>query len=279
MRLLDTDCCSNGAMYNSGCDGDDASCGLLSWRSGRITSSPLIPQRPKKRVRFSSPPFIEEQDQDSSSTCDLNDVVNEVSAATARTDTTSQQPSSSKQDSSSSHSSQAPVAVEDETMVMDPRERRKELWWTKEERSQILDECRNIGREYKEAHSETVQEYLDLYEDECCNGGAQSIPTKDGTSHDLSMMAFLPLFPTHVRGLEWCVVPSTRSHRKTHVHDILDKQLELQRVGRDMRSKILARRSIQSSKPSRLLARYAGQMDSVAAATATVEATVQAPHP
>ena len=261
MRLLDTDCCTNSAVYSD--VGTDGSCGLLSWgTSTGIASSPLIPssssspQRPKKRVRFTTPLEHDDEEEQVRTSPSINGV-----DTTAATSVSTRSPlTSTKLESSSTVEKEE---EQQEELIFDPRQRRKELWWTKEERSQILDECRTIGREYKETHSDAVQDYLDLYEDECCNGTLPSI--HHDADDDEDCMLATPLFPTHVRGLEWCVVPSTRSHRKVHVHDILDKQAELQRVGRDMRSMILSRRSIQSSKASRLLAHYTGQMDAISA--------------
>ena len=134
---------------------------------------------------------------------------------------------------------------------------RQKLWWTKEERLKILESCREMGEEFKTSKPDLVQDYLDLYEEACCLSPVATSPSSSPPTDDVVT------FPAHARGLEWCIAPSTRSHRRQHVEDIVEKQHQLRRtpIGRDKREQILSRRSIQSSRPSRLLAQWTGQMD------------------
>ena len=154
---------------------------------------------------------------------------------------------------------------EDESVSCPPKKQRQsrhhplrqKLWWTKEERLKILESCREMGEEFKTSKPDLVQDYLDLYEEACCLSPVATSPSSSPPTDDVVT------FPAHARGLEWCIAPSTRSHRRQHVEDIVEKQHQLRRtpIGRDKREQILSRRSIQSSRPSRLLAQWTGQMD------------------
>ena len=98
-----------------------------------------------------------------------------------------------------------------------------------------------------------IRHYLTVYDQSC-----QSPPTL--ASSDFLEQATLSV-PTEVRGLEWGIVPSTKSLRRDHVQDILEIQEQTRNLNPTFRNRLLSSRSMKNSRPSRIVARLLGEGD------------------
>jgi hypothetical protein len=154
-----------------------------------------------------------------------------------------------------------------------------DLWWTKKERALILQQSRQIAKRYKKTHPHDVQQYQSVY-DTCVAQRPSSRESSSSSNDDFllesSSTAVPIVVPTIVRGLEWCVAPRTKTHRKVHVQDILQCQRRLLWhcssplndvvVGggvalRPPQELLLSSCSIRSSQASRIMARLIGKGD------------------
>ena len=128
------------------------------------------------------------------------------------------------------------------------------LWWTRQERTDILGECQDAINDFRADHMDQVHHYLGIF-DKCCNSLLQS-------SSDYLEKASVVL-PANVRGLEWGIAPSTKNHRRVHVQDILEVQDRVQNLSTEMRQRLLSARSLRSSRRCLLMARLLGEGDKV----------------
>lgn len=131
---------------------------------------------------------------------------------------------------------------------------KESLWWSKDERAEILDCNRKLARGFKRQHTERVSHYLNVFE-ECSKAPSHN------TSDFLSSVTLG--VPTEVRGLECGFIPKVKGYRKTHAQYVLDTQKLLLkgRISEVMCLQILSGRAIRSSRPSRVMARLMGEAD------------------
>jgi hypothetical protein len=128
------------------------------------------------------------------------------------------------------------------------------LWWTRRERANMLHECREAIKDFRTDHMDEVEHYIGVF-DRCCDSLSQS-------SSDYLEKATVTL-PGDVRGLEWGMAPSTKNHRREHMKDILEVQDRVQALNTVMRNRLLASRSLRSSRRCLLMARLLGEGDKV----------------
>ena len=131
------------------------------------------------------------------------------------------------------------------------------LWWTKEERRDILENNRDLAQDFRNFHREQVEHCNDVF-DLCCSDVDMSKHAK----------IQLPALPVSVRGLEYCILPATKRYRKIHVREVLKVQEEYS--DDEEKEEALSSRATQSSRPSRVMARILGESD----AAATKESTL-----
>ena len=149
-----------------------------------------------------------------------------------------------------------------------PKER-KDLWWTKDERYQIMQRNRLNAKEFELDHDDKVKYFLRVFDDLCLEEPPTTRSDEeeyytDDQRHDDTPLAI----PSKVRGLEYCVTPSIKSYRKLHVQHVLNVQYQLRRrLTVEFRTKVLSIRAIQSSHPSRILAQLIGEGDAQIAAS------------
>jgi hypothetical protein len=67
--------------------------------------------------------------------------------------------------------------------------------------------------------------------------------------------------PTHVRGLEYGILPASKAYRRTHVQVVLKLQTQMQSLQGHMKDRVLSSGAIRSSRPSRVMARILGECD------------------
>ena len=131
-----------------------------------------------------------------------------------------------------------------------PRLEKSLLWWTKEERRDILDDNRDLAEDFRDFHQDKVDHCNDVY-DQCCD--------EDTTEEYLCKSARIEL-PANVRGLEWGILPSSKKHRRKHVFAVLKFQAEMD-DDQENKDDALGRCAVQSSRPSRMMARILGESD------------------
>lgn len=133
---------------------------------------------------------------------------------------------------------------------------KEELWWSRNERAEMADFNRKLARGFKKQNSERVKHYLNVFE-EC------SKPPSHASSDFLEKVQLG--VPTQVRGLECGFIPSVKSWRRKHAHEILDTQGKLVKgnLPEAMCCQVLSSRAMLSSRPSRVMARLIGEADAL----------------
>lgn len=126
------------------------------------------------------------------------------------------------------------------------------LWWSSQERSEILDDCRFEIAEFLEDHVDEVRHYVRVFK-QCCEEPTQS-------SSDALEKATVSL-PTKIRGLEWGIAPDVKVCRKAHVQTVLDIQDLSKTLSGSRRDRILSMRAVGSSRPCLIMARLMGEGD------------------
>jgi hypothetical protein len=126
------------------------------------------------------------------------------------------------------------------------------MWWSRQERDDITDKCYDSIVDFRRDHMDQVRHYLSVF-DQCAQTPSQS-------SSDYLEKATVSL-PVQIRGLEWGVVPSTKTHRRAHVQELLEVQEQVQGLSATMRDQVLSSRALRSSRPCRVMARILGEGD------------------
>jgi hypothetical protein len=131
---------------------------------------------------------------------------------------------------------------------------KQKLWWTRKERNGMNETSRKIAKLFRKNHSDQVNHYLRVF-DQC-----SQYPPSQSSSDFLETATIV--VPTKVRGLEWGIVPKIKAHRRTHVQEVLQVQVQIKgRLSSEMRYKVLSTRAMRSSRPSRVMARLMGEGD------------------
>ena len=135
----------------------------------------------------------------------------------------------------------------------DPMERRK-LWYSRDERAEIIDENRTLVHDFELDHEDQVKHYQRVFE-RCLE------PPSEATSDYLEKVTVS--IPARVRGLEWGTCFAMKDYRKQHAEEVLKVQRQLSKsMNLQMQSRILSSRAMRSSRPSRVMARLIGEGDS-----------------
>lgn len=148
---------------------------------------------------------------------------------------------------------------------------RENLWWTKDERKEILQANQRLAKQFKLTHPQEIACANEAY-DQCCydNDTCSSSSSCSSESEDENSTSWLSRrpkkrpklhLPTHVRGLEWAILPYSKKHRKVHVQQVVQAQDE-----DDM-----AELAESSSKACVAFARLLAQCDSASAAPGFVK--------
>jgi hypothetical protein len=145
--------------------------------------------------------------------------------------------------------------VYESRLILDDLDK-EELWWSRDERCEMVDSGRKLARGFKRQHKGCVDHYLSVF-DEC-----SKMPSH--ASSDFLEKVQLGV-PTQVRGLECGFIPSVKSWRRTHAQEVLQTQEKLikGRVSGPMRLRVMSSRSMHSSRPSRVMARLIGEADAI----------------
>ena len=163
-----------------------------------------------------------------------------------------------------------PTLVTSETTVdrfdsNHPDLKKQDLWWNKDERASFMGANRRLIDEFESNQSEKVNHYLQVFE-RCSESPSEA------TSEYLERATVQ--IPAAVRGLEVYFCSPMKERRKIHVDDVLTVQGQLLNgddghrhlANIELCTKILGARSLQSSRPSRIMARLIGEGDAAACA-------------
>eukprot|EP00429_Kryptoperidinium_foliaceum_P105842 CAMPEP_0176258800 /NCGR_PEP_ID=MMETSP0121_2-20121125/38747_1 /TAXON_ID=160619 /ORGANISM="Kryptoperidinium foliaceum, Strain CCMP 1326" /LENGTH=221 /DNA_ID=CAMNT_0017598677 /DNA_START=58 /DNA_END=723 /DNA_ORIENTATION=- len=126
------------------------------------------------------------------------------------------------------------------------------MWWSKAEREDITEDCHDEIEAFRRDNVDQVRHFIRVF-DHC-----QLAPSE--ASSDYLEKATISL-PASIRGLEWGWAPSTISHRRTHIREVLAVQDQIRTLTPEMRDRVLSSRSLRSSRPGRVLARILGEGD------------------
>lgn len=148
------------------------------------------------------------------------------------------------------------------------------LFWTRDERDDILESNHRLAREYRQQQPLSVQKANQVF-DRCCqenitDDSSDEDETEDFFNNDendelevqdILVAAGSPTIevPTQLRGLEWGFLPASKKYRRTHVQRVLRWQRCIDN-GND-KANILSAKAIRSSRPSRVMARILAAND------------------
>jgi hypothetical protein len=128
-------------------------------------------------------------------------------------------------------------------------------WWNRHDRSRFIDESNQAIKDFRQSHLDKVRHYLHVYE-RCSQAPSHS-------ASDYLEKATVCL-PPEVRGLEWGIAPSVKSHRRDHMEQVLDAQEQVQNLkNASFRARIISNQSLRSSRPSKILARLLAEGDAM----------------
>lgn len=111
------------------------------------------------------------------------------------------------------------------------QQEKSELWWTKDERKEILQNNQRLAKLFKAHHPHEIVNANDAY-DQCCYDEDIS-SSSSSESEDENKPTWLSKtklrkpklhLPTYVRGLEWAVLPCSKKHRQVHVQQVVEAQ-------------------------------------------------------
>ena len=130
---------------------------------------------------------------------------------------------------------------------------KKDLWWTRAERSDLCEACRETVKDYRDQHPKEVEHLIHVF-DQCAQSPSAS------TSEYLEQAT--ACVPHIVRGLEWGIIPASKAYRRLHTHQVLQVQEQIRGIlNTEMHSTLLSTRASRSSRPSRVMARLLGEGD------------------
>jgi hypothetical protein len=130
---------------------------------------------------------------------------------------------------------------------------KNDLWWTRADRSDISEASREIVKDYKDSHPSQVEHLIHVF---------QQCAQKPSASTSEYLEQATACVPPIVRGLEWGIIPASKTYRRTHVHQVLQLQDQIRGLLQtEMRSTWLSTRASRSSRPSRVMARLLGEGD------------------
>eukprot|EP00526_Cylindrotheca_closterium_P020914 CAMPEP_0113653450 /NCGR_PEP_ID=MMETSP0017_2-20120614/28590_1 /TAXON_ID=2856 /ORGANISM="Cylindrotheca closterium" /LENGTH=212 /DNA_ID=CAMNT_0000566453 /DNA_START=60 /DNA_END=695 /DNA_ORIENTATION=+ /assembly_acc=CAM_ASM_000147 len=113
---------------------------------------------------------------------------------------------------------------------------KSDLWWTKDERKEILQNNQRLAKLFKVHHPHEIASANDAY-DQCCYDDDDETSSSESEEDENTPTTTLLLsktnsslrkpklhLPTHVRGLEWAILPYSKKHRKVHVQQVVEAQ-------------------------------------------------------
>ncbi len=186
------------------------------------------------------------------------------------------------------------IAVDRHLMDSSDEHEKARIWWTKEEKREIIDRNHLLTHNFLLHNQSHVEQATALFERICsedvlldtgrCSDSDSSSDEDDRNSQKTSLeedlvgemtsKSILDI-PTHMRGLEGGIVPASKAHRRTHVRKVLQWQETLSQSSPpsdggnddDRMALLLGQHAMTSSRRSRLMARILAESDHVSATT------------
>lgn len=131
------------------------------------------------------------------------------------------------------------------------RDMKSELWYTKQDRMKSQDKCLQLLKVFRIRNAEEVAQFSAVYRI------SMEVPYSRASSDYLEQATVS--VPLIIRGLEWGITPKLKKRRKQHIQNILAVQTHIHDT--EIRERFVASRSLQSSRPARIMARMIGEGD------------------
>ena len=136
----------------------------------------------------------------------------------------------------------------------DVRELKKDLWFTKQDRLQTQAECLEVLKSFRIQNAKEVTQFSDVYRT------SMQVPFSKESSDYLEQATIS--VPLQIRGMEWGIAPKLKKRRKEHIQSILTLHKQISNI--ELRERFVSSRSLQSSRPARIIARMVGEGDASA---------------
>jgi hypothetical protein len=154
---------------------------------------------------------------------------------------------------------------------------KKKLWWTKQDRLRSTKESVGLLKAFKFKNGQDIENYRQIYKTSML---MYQSPSQIVSDYLENVTVSIPL---SIRGLEWGLssvsgspkskgggkggagagggMSSVKSRRKQHIEKILAVQKHIK--DQEIRQRFISSRSLQSSRPSRIMARMIGEGDAL----------------
>jgi len=139
------------------------------------------------------------------------------------------------------------------------RDLKRDLWYTKQDRLQSQAECLEVLKAFRIQNAEEVMRFSAVYR------ASMQVPFSQESSDYLERATVS--IPLTIRGMEWGIAPKLKKRRKEHIKSILALQKQIRDI--ELRERFASSRSLQSSRPARIMARMIGEGDASASQLGT----------
>ena len=136
---------------------------------------------------------------------------------------------------------------------------KKDLWFTKQDRLRSQAECLEVIKAFRIQNAEEVTRFSDVYRT------SMQVPFSRESSDYLERATVS--IPLTIRGMEWGIAPKLKKRRKEHIQSVLALQGHISNA--ELRERFVSSRSLQSSRPARIIARMIGEGDASASKLGT----------
>ena len=143
------------------------------------------------------------------------------------------------------------------------RDLKGDLWFTKQDRLRSQAECLQVLKAFRVQNAEEVTRFSAVYRT------SMSFPYSQESSDFLEKATVS--VPLTIRGMEWGIAPKLKKRRKEHIRSVLALQ-DIRDA--ELRARFVSSRSVQSSRPARIMARIIGEGDAASAGTTSTALNV-----
>lgn len=134
------------------------------------------------------------------------------------------------------------------------RDLKKDLWFTKQDRIRSQAECLEVIKAFRIENAKDVMRFSNVYRT------SMQVPFSQESSDYLEQATVS--IPLTIRGMEWGIAPKLKKRRKEHIRSVLSLQRNISNA--ELRERYVSNRSLQSSRPARIIARMIGEGDASA---------------
>jgi len=136
---------------------------------------------------------------------------------------------------------------------------KRDVWFTKQDRLRSQAESMKILKTFRLQNPKEVTQFSTVYRT------SMQVPFSKESSDYLERTTVT--VPLTIRGMEWGIAPKLRKRRKEHIQSVLFLQEHIRDV--NLRERFVSSRSLQSSRPARIMARIIGEGDESASKSGT----------